>query len=131
MELHHKVPRFLGGSEEEYNIELITKKDHFNKHLEIAIELDTADAWASCVRFFGRIELAQDEVIKVKVGLSKTYKGEGNPAFGKPSPFRGKSHTLETLKKQSECKLGNKNPMYGKVGPNKGKAPWNKGKRND
>lgn len=34
--------------------------------------------------------------------------------------FKGKHHTEETKKKQSEAKEGEKNPMYGK-------CPWNKG----
>jgi hypothetical protein len=30
----------------------------------------------------------------------------------------GRTHSIETIKKQSESKLGDKNPMYGKIGEN-------------
>jgi group I intron endonuclease len=70
-----------------------------------------------------------------KMHLSEINSGEMNPRYGKPisdfqkkslndgfatyceehgHPWVGKRHTNDTIRKQSESKLGGKNPMFGK-----------------
>jgi len=44
---------------------------------------------------------------------SKMFSGENNPMYGKAG-FLGRKHTPESLEKQKNSKLGNKNPMFGK-----------------
>lgn len=39
---------------------------------------------------------------KQGMGKRRSYAGEGNPMYGKPSAFKGKSHTKESLDKQSK-----------------------------
>jgi hypothetical protein len=72
----------------------------------------------------------------------KSQRGENNPMFGKPSPMKGKHHTEESNKKNSDSHVGV--PIHseerkqelsdhwvGESNPNFGKhpVPWNKGKR--
>jgi hypothetical protein len=43
---------------------------------------------------------------ETKKKISESLKGEKHPNFGKPSPMRGKSHSIETRKKMSEKRKG-------------------------
>lgn len=48
---------------------------------------------------------------------------------GKPSPFKGKHFSEETIEILREKNKGCNNPMYGKPSAMRGKIPWNKGKK--
>ena len=81
MELHHKVPIFLGGSEEEWNLEWITLQKHLNRHIEIAEEINTFKAWASVIQCLrGKTNLIYNkEYVYKRFGDSQ--KGENNPSW--------------------------------------------------
>jgi group I intron endonuclease len=73
-----------------------------------------------------------------KAGMKnrRSYAGENNPMFGKPSAMRGKTHTAETIAEQAEIRRkfweqndelrklrsdelkGENNPMFGKIPAN-------------
>ena len=132
MELHHKVPIFLGGSEEEWNLEWISTQEHLNRHIEIAEEIDTFEAWASvtqCLR--GKINLIYDRDYILK-RFGKSTSGKNHPMYGnkhseetkkkwsndrkgKPGNNKGFKHSLETKKKWSDMRQGKDHPMYGRT----------------
>lgn len=80
-----------------------------------------------------------------KIGMKKrrSYVGENNPMFGKPSAMTGKKHTAESIAEQSEIRRrfweenkelresrsaelkGENNPMFGKVPKNAKKFVYN------
>lgn len=80
-----------------------------------------------------------------KIGMKKrrSYVGENNPMFGKPSAMTGKKHTAESIAEQSEIRRrfweenkelretrsaelrGENNPMFGKVPTNAKKFVYN------
>ena len=81
MELHHKVPRFLGGSDEDWNLELITSQEHLDRHIEIAEEIDTFEAWASviqCLRGYSNLTCNKQYLFN---RFGNSQKGTNNPSW--------------------------------------------------
>ena len=87
-------------------------------------------------------------MVTMKIGMKKrrSYVGENNPMFGKPSAMTGKKHTAESIAEQSEIRRrfweenkelretrsagsaelrGENNPMFGKVPTNAKKFVYN------
>ena len=108
-ELHHIVPKCLGGSDDKENIVELTARQHYLAHwllYKIHRSSKLVHAWHGMSRI-GKgqesrrqnshlFEYAKKERNKL---LSENSKGENNW-------FYGKKHSEETRKKQSEVKKG-------------------------
>ena len=109
IELHHKVPLFLGGTNYSWNIESISPKQHFINHLLIARELNTFASWASVISILNRnpdIGLFRKHWSQ-KMGYSQ--KGENGPNFGKLRTIESKNKTSNAMKGRQK---GNENSQF-------------------
>jgi len=120
-DLHHIVPKFMGGSDVKSNKVLLTPREHFISHLlltKMLTGLHKRSAYYALVRFLGK----NSKRSEVKIN-SKTYQSiiEENRKMltGKNNPFYGKTHTPEFRKYISELnkelQKGKKNGFYGKT----------------
>ena len=115
-EIHHIVPRCLGGSDEKDNLIMFTGREHFIAHMLLwksypeNVSLMRA-AFLMSNRKVSKINSTNYESLKLKISevSSELYSGENNP-------FYGKRHSEETkLKfKDRPSKKGKDNPNFGK-----------------
>jgi hypothetical protein len=106
-ERHHIIPKCLGGSDDPSNIAVLTGKEHFIVHRLLTrlypTNLDLAYAAWMMSR---RLTISSANYHSLKEHVSSLAKG-------RPSSFKGKTHTPEAKAKVSSAR--------------KGKATWNKG----
>ena len=98
--LHHIVPKHMGGSDDESNLQRLTIEEHAEAHRLLWVEHQKREdwlAWQGLAKLIGH-----DEAIR-EARLLGCHKN------------RGKKRTLEQRKKISDSK--------------KGSIPWNKGKK--
>ena len=115
-EIHHILPKCLGGSDEAGNLVMFTAREHFVAHMLLwktypeDVSLMRA-AFLMANRKISRINSKNYEVLKIKISIaaSESYSGENNP-------FYGKKHSEETkLKfKNRPSKRGEANPNFGR-----------------
>lgn len=74
-------------------------------------DIVNSDQWANLVPENG-IDGAPRGYPKPE-GFGQNFIGDKNSMYGKPNPFKGKSHSEEQKKIWREMKLGEKNPNYG------------------
>lgn len=108
-ELHHIVPKCMGGENSKYNLVLLTARQHYLAHWLLYKMYNTTElvhAWYSMSRIGnGQNERSINshlfEYCKKRRNkiLSERYSGEGNNFFGK-------KHSDETKKKLSEIHSG-------------------------
>ena len=122
-EIHHILPKCMGGTDEEENIIDLLAKEHFEAHRLLALENPDNDkliyAW-TCMAFVEnknqkRYKISADEYEEAKIALSKI---QSINMSGQNNPFYGKTHTKETRNKMRELSkargyIGEKNPWYG------------------
>ena len=122
-ELHHVLPKSLGGTNQKSNLVLLTPKEHFVAHhllYKMHSGRDKAKMAYALFRMCSNNPL-QHRVISArafeyaKSQISRACSGENHPAY-KINPF-----TEEQLLAQSRRMQGSNNPMYGKSPHNKGK----------
>jgi glutathione peroxidase-family protein len=118
-EVHHVVPKCIGGTDEENNLIELFAKEHFIAHKLLAQENPENEkiVYAYTMMAFAknenqeRYELTPEEYEEAKITFSKiksqSMKGENNPWYGKHL-------SEETKRKIRESKIGSKNPNYGK-----------------
>jgi uncharacterized protein YlaI len=124
-ELHHIIPKSLGGSNKKSNLVLLTAKEHFIAHLllfKMHTGKDKAKMANALFKMCSNNPSQQRQFNARYYEFSKRMLSQYQS--GENSTFFGKKHSTETLRKQSESKIGNKNPAFGKV-------PWNKGLTKD
>ena len=105
---------------------------HFSGHTHINVNK---------TEYYGKpIELHDTDDRKIRMSREVFWINELNPELnqirdgsswmkGKPSPFKDKHFSEETIEILKEKNRGCNNPMYGKPSPMRGKTPWNKGKK--
>lgn len=129
-ELHHIVPRCLGGSDDKENLVLLTAKEHFichhlltkiypdNQKINSAFWLMHIFSSGNQQRYFGtsrtyntakeiQSKIARQKWVDDNPNKYRDISGENNPMFGscrtgKDNPFFGKTHTEETKQKIRE-----------------------------
>jgi hypothetical protein len=131
-ELHHILPRSLGGSNRASNLVLLTPKEHYVCHLLLTKMVSGNLRYKMIYAFFrmkGRGRSAQTYALFCSAFASAT-KGSGNPFFGRKHSeetllrisgnnhhMSGKCHSNESRQKMSLSKkgrfTGEKNPMFG------------------
>ena len=120
-EVHHKIPMFLGGADEKWNLEYITIEKHLERHLDWAEQLNTNEAWFACISFLKHDFLSDDLRTYIKESFGNSQLGKDNPFYGKTSYFKGKKRPRHAYLMKKKFK-GEKNPMYGTThNRNKGK----------
>lgn len=118
VEVHHIIPKSMGGSNFKDNLVELTAREHFLAHwLLYKIHKNTKMAYA----FFAmtRNSKGQKRILTTrkyeiaKNAMSNAKRGKANYWYGTSGPMGGKSHTLEfkenhkeIMKKASEYKRG-------------------------
>lgn len=127
-ELHHIIPKSMGGTNKKENLVLLTPKEHFICH-RLLIEIYKNDhiKYISMLRAFIMLASKNNHQTKRYIN-SRSYESIKNQLYGNNgiltgnnSTFFGKTHSDKTKKILSEAKKGSSNPQYEK-------EPWNKGK---
>ena len=106
-EIHHIIPRSLGGTEYHRNLVQVSGADHLRLHtlLPYFTEGENRDkmlfAWIGMTNRFKIIDYEEYGYLKESYSKmrSERFKGEGNP-------FYGKTHTEETKQKMSKSHKG-------------------------
>lgn len=124
LELHHIIPKSLGGSEELTNLVLLTPREHYIAHW-LLYKIHTGKDKSKMAYAFFRMcsnnpnqkrTISSKDFERAKFSMSLSCSGENNPNFGK------KLWNTEQRKEISKRQQGKGNSMYGKT-------PWNKGKQ--
>jgi hypothetical protein len=117
-ELHHIIPRSLGGSDDKENLVNLSAREHFICHLLLIKIYSSGPKHYKMIRAFLMMLVSNDvqkrfspsrnyQYIKEKYSLflKETYKGEGNSQFGTKwisNPTTNVSMKIEKLKKIPE-----------------------------
>lgn len=124
-EIHHIIPRSMGGTDDASNLVNLTPEEHYIVHqLLVKIYPDNKDlvfaANMMCVnrssnKLYGWLRRKMSQRMKEH---NPNAGGDSRRKFNKKhgSPNKGFTHSEESKKLFAEKKLGNKNPRYGKPG---------------
>ena len=132
-ELHHIIPKSLGGSNDSENISHLTPREHFLAHALLTKMVIEKKHRRSMAYAFVRMKFSNSKSGYCRIGngklyesmrksLKELYSGKNNPFYGdhrfagKNNPFYGKKHTEETKEKcrNQPKKFGKNNHFYGK-----------------
>lgn len=80
-EIHHIIPRCMGGSNEKDNLVKLTAREHFIAHLLLAKEYG-GKLWAAVNRMLNSNVHNSRDYEFIRKQYSKSITGEGNPRFG-------------------------------------------------
>lgn len=123
-ELHHIVPKSLGGNNTNENLVLLTPKEHYVAH-HLLFKMHTGKNKAKmayalfkmCAKNSNHTRtVTAKQYHYCKQQMSLNCSGVNNPNFGK------KLFSADQKLKFSLAKQGSKNPMFGKTPHNKGKS---------
>lgn len=151
-EVHHIVPRCMGGTDNLNNKIRLYAKEHYEAHRLLALENPNNEkliyAWWCFVNGWNaekqeRYIVTADEYEEAKIKYSKMMSeknsGEksvfyGRHLFGKDNPSWGRNHTEETKKLLSELAKGRKmseeqKRKISETLKSQHKTAWNKGKK--
>lgn len=129
-ELHHIVPRSLGGDNTKKNLVLLTSKEHYICHLLLPKMLDGKNRVKMVYAFFRMKSDSARSYSRFRDSYAKLTAGEGNPFYGMKHtaerrqqmsgsghPMFGRKHSEESIKRMSEVKIGKQagelSPMWG------------------
>ena len=134
-EMHHIIPKSLGGDNSKENLILLSLKEHYVAHHCLAKIGNIKMLWAfwmmsnnrgfkiSAREYYNlRSNLKHSEETKRKIGESNTGKYHteetkrkiGNLQLGESNRMFGKHHTEETKLKMKESHYGERNINFGK-----------------
>lgn len=127
-EIHHIVPRSLGGDNSMDNLVSLTVREHLLCHV-LLCKMTSGQSKYKMLHAINLMAKASDDK-SINMVVIRTLReqrraamiGEGNPNFGKhPSEetkikignaMRGKKHSKDTLSLMSSKQRGNLNPMF-------------------
>ena len=133
-EKHHRLPKCMGGSDEEGNLIILTAREHYIAHKMLFREnkydtsLTTAFHMMTNAQKGGRkynvtsrdYSSAKEAFIKMRTGYHHTEEAKRKMSesskgvcVGERNGMYGKHHTEESRLKMSENSKGEKNGMYG------------------
>ena len=107
-ELHHIIPKWIGGSDESDNLVLLTAREHYLAHYLLFMHYRDKPSSAAFMIMNISCNMSYRDSKKyaeVREFQSNNIKGDRNPA-----------KRLEVRKKISESTKGEKNGMYGRTG---------------
>lgn len=109
-ELHHIVPRSLGGSDEQSNLVRLTAREHFIAHMLLA-KIHGGPMWSAIFLMRGQkqayfnsrlYEIARKEFIRNEIGTK--FSDERKQKIS--NALKGKALSLETNQKLSQARKG-------------------------
>ena len=108
-QLHHKIPKFLGGTNDYWNMEVLSNHEHFLAHLDWAEQLDTYEAWKSCISFFQFDFITDEQSKRIKERYGYFFSlPENNPSKKGQKPWnKGLKQGPEVAKKAWETRRRN------------------------
>ena len=125
VELHHIIPKSLGGNDTTFNLVALTAREHFICHL-LLTKMVTGQAkrkmihaaWGMCnlvgpgqSRYKVSARMYENLKIQNALALSEAYKGSKDPNKGRSgnsNHFYGKKHSNETKEKIRQSRIGKK-----------------------
>ena len=124
-EMHHIIPRCIGGSDDSSNLVELTAREHFIAHLLLCKIYPEHKGISLALWMMVNVK---DKNQKRYVPSSRLYeiirseysdsiKGENNPRFG----VKISSETKEKMSIKAKERIGNKNAFYGKSHSNETK----------
>lgn len=152
-ELHHILPKCLGGSNAKSNTVLLTAREHYVAHKCLYLkstEIDekfkmlcalkrfmyskNSNGYKIKSRDYEHVRISHAKFISDRFkGIRKTDQHSDNISAGlkiyyenNSSPFLGKTHDSDTRKKMSISQSGEKNPQFGKSRTEKEKSKISK-----
>ena len=133
-EVHHIIPKSLGGCNKKWNLVRLTTEEHIECHRLLTLIYATGDehfrmcaAYALMCTSRSKVKVSDEEAAEARRLSSESRKGRPSPKKGKPGKSR--KRTEEEKRAISEALKGRKCPwLVGKPSGMKGKIPWNKGK---
>ncbi len=115
LEDHHIIPDSMGGSDEPYNMVLLTPEEHFKCHILLPYFTEGQDresmiyAWNGMSNW-NRESIDYEEYSDLREAHSKQMSGSGNPKFGgnkgEDNPMFRKTHTKASKELMSEKRSG-------------------------
>ena len=111
-EIHHIIPRSMGGNDQNNNLVRLSYRDHFTAHV-LLTKCTSGKSKASMCYALNRMSNHGKyktciEYENVRDAIVSGISGAGNS-------FYGKTHTNKSLKLMSAKKIGSLNPMYGRT----------------
>lgn len=121
-EMHHIVPRCMGGTNHKENLVLLTPREHYVAHWllykssvgKLRAKLAYAFFKMCCNNNNQRRTVTSRMFDTARKAIAVSCRGENSPWFNR-------KHTPESKQRLREQRLGSKNGMFGV-------EPWNKGK---
>ena len=119
-EIHHIVPKCMGGTNEPENLVKLTAREHYLCHWLLAKHYNNKQLWAAFSMMI-QSSTNHSRIIsgrmfeRAKIARSKSVTGKNNPMYGKPSAC--KSHSEETKEKIRQSKLGKKRTPFTRMSP--------------
>lgn len=100
---HHIIPKHMGGSDDPSNLVEVTIEEHANLHKQLWEELDNEEDRIAWLCLSGQITNAEAIILAIKKANT------------------GRKASLETRKRMSESRKGEKNGFFGKKHSNENK----------
>ena len=127
-EIHHIVPRSLGGTDDKVNLVKLTAREHFIAHCLLA-RIYGGTQWYAVIKMTGQTPYMNARLYQIaRENYSKVLKGNSYASAnkGKPKSAEHTAKMIASLKgivrphmignKFNKGLKGEKNPMYGKTG---------------
>lgn len=121
-EKHHIIPKCLGGSDEKENLVILTAREHYVAH-QLLVKIYPGNrklAYAALMMSSDSVLLSRStnrSYAWLRKRASESFKGSGNPMYGKPCPWqalgmdpptKGIKWSEETKRKLSIAQTGKK-----------------------
>lgn len=111
VEVHHIIPRCMGGDDSGENLVSLTAKEHYVAH-QLLVKIHPSHQGlifaTHAMSNMGKIKAREYSWLKQRrsVMLSEIMKGENNPRYGKIGTMTGKHHTALARSKMSAVHAG-------------------------